>query len=135
MKISDELIDELFAADVYVFGVPMYNFGVPAGFKAYIDQIVRVGRTFVRNEGQPPFEGQLKGKRLFLAMSSGADYAVGTPFANYNFVVPYLKAIFGFLGVADVEFVAVTTNSGEEVLSRTEGEALKSIEQFVAAVS
>src|SRR5260221_8537960 len=43
--ISDELIDELIAADSYVFAVPMYNFSVPSHFKAYIDQVVRIGRT------------------------------------------------------------------------------------------
>ncbi len=119
LKISDELIDELFAADVYVFGIPMYNFGVPAGFKAYIDQIVRAGRTFT----VPDYQGLLKGKRMFVAMSAGQDYAVGTPFANYDYVVPYLKAVFGFLGVTNFSMVNVATNQGEELLAQTQTRA------------
>ncbi len=135
LKVSDELIDELFAADIYVFGVPMYNFGVPAGFKAYIDQIVQVNRTFRRTDGNPPYEGLLKGKRMFVAMSAGADYAIGTPFANYNYVVPHLRAVFGFLGVTDAEVFSVATNSGEETLTRTETQARATIEQLVGAAS
>jgi FMN-dependent NADH-azoreductase len=127
LKVSNELIDELFAADIYVFGIPMYNFSVPAGFKAYIDQIVRVGRTFTA----PDFQGLLKGKRIFIAMSSGADYAVGAPFANYNFVVPYLRAVFGFLGVTDINVVTLTTNAGPEVLAQSESKALETIGQLV----
>ena len=127
LKVSDELIDELIAADVYVFGVPMYNFGVPAGFKAYIDQIVRVGRTFT----VPDFRGLLTGKTLYLAMSAGQDYAVGTPFANYDYVLPYLRAVFGFIGVTDVQAVTVATNSGADVLSQSEAKALDQIAQLV----
>ncbi len=135
LKVSDELIDELFAADIYVFGIPMYNFGVPAGFKAYIDQVVQIGRTFNRTGGNPPFVGLLTGKRMFLAMSAGGDYAVGSPIANFDFVVPYLRAVFGFLGVTEAQVFSVATNSGEETLTRTETQARTTIDQIVAAAS
>ncbi len=131
LKISDELIDELFAADVYVFGIPMYNFGVPAGFKAYIDQIVRSGRTFT----VPDFQGLLKGKRMIVAMSAGQDYAVGTPFANYDYVVPYLKAVFAFLGVTDFSMVNVATNQGEELLAQTQTRASDLIAKLVGSAA
>jgi FMN-dependent NADH-azoreductase len=131
LRIGDELIDELIAADVYVFGIPMYNFGVPAGFKAYIDQIVRVGRTF----SMPGYQGLLKGKRMFVAMSAGAEYAVGAPFANYDFVLPYLRAVFGFIGVTDLTTIAVATNLGEEVLSQTEARAREMIDQIVRSAA
>jgi FMN-dependent NADH-azoreductase len=131
LRISDELIDELFAADVYVFGIPMYNFGVPAGFKAYIDQVVRSGRTFT----VPDFQGLLIGKRMFVAMSAGQDYAVGTPFANYDYVVPYLKAVFGFLGVADFSMVNVATNQGEELLAQTQTRASDLIAKLVGSAA
>jgi len=129
LRTSDELIDELFAADIYVFGVPMYNFGVPAGFKAYIDQIVRVGRTF----SVPNFEGLLKGKRMFLAMAAGQDYAVGAPMANYNYVLPYLQAVFGFLGVTDVTTIAVATGAGGEDLANSEVKARDRIADAVGS--
>ncbi len=65
LRTSDELIDELLAADVWVIGVPMYNFGVPSGFKAYIDQIVRVGRTFAfePEDAGEPYKPLVRGKR------------------------------------------------------------------------
>ncbi len=129
LRTSDELIDELFAADIYVFGVPMYNFGVPAGFKAYIDQIVRVGRTFT----VPNFEGLLKGKRMFLAMAAGQDYAVGTPMANYNYVLPYLQALFGFIGVTDVTTITVATGAGGEDLANSEAKARDRIAEAVGS--
>jgi FMN-dependent NADH-azoreductase len=130
LLVSDELIDELFAADVYVFGIPMYNFGVPAGFKAYIDQIVRAGRTFA----MPGYQGLLTNQRIFVAMSSGADYAVGAPFANYDFVLPYLRAVFGFMGVTDLTLIAVATNS-EEMLAKTEPRAHELIAQLVQSAA
>ena len=130
LKVSGELIDELMAADVYVFGIPMYNFGVPAGFKAYIDQIVRVGRTF----SVPDYRGLLAGKRLFLAMSAGQDYGVGTPLANNDFVLPNLKAVFGFIGVGDASTVAVATGS-EALLAQTQGRADAVIAQIVQSAA
>ena len=122
IKVSDELVDELLAADTLISGIPMYNFGVPAGFKAYIDQIVRVGRTFSR----PDFRGLAVGKKLIVAMSAGQEYAVGTPFADYNFVEPYLRAVFGFIGITDLEFLAVATHD-EANAARTFEAALPAI--------
>ena len=131
LKVSDELIEELFAADIYVFGIPMYNFGVPAGFKAYIDQVVRVGRTFT----VPGFEGLLKNKRIFLTMAAGQDYAVGSPMVNYDHVLPYLRSIFGFLGVTDITSIAVATSAGGEDLAQSETKARKLIGELVGSAS
>jgi FMN-dependent NADH-azoreductase len=86
---SDTLIDELLAADRYVFGVPMYNFNVPSTFKAYIDQIVRVNRTFAVNE--QGYQGLVQGKKLLIITSSGGSYRPGTPTAGYDFQVPFLQ--------------------------------------------
>ncbi len=129
LRPSEEMIAELFAADVYVFGVPMYNLGVTAGFKAYIDQVVRAGRTF----NPANLEGLLKGKRLFLAMAAGQDYAVGSPFANYNHVLPYLRAVFGFIGVTDFTPIAVATSAGGEDLANSETKAHALIAEVVGA--
>jgi len=104
LKISDELIDELFAADRYVLGIPMYNFSVPASFKAYIDQIVRVGRTFtVGPNGEEGLVG--KDKKLLIITARGGSYTAGTPSAAFDFQEPYLWAIFGFIGITDITFI------------------------------
>ncbi|WNZ26605.1 FMN-dependent NADH-azoreductase [Leptolyngbya sp. NK1-12] len=100
---SDELIDELLAADRYVFGVPMYNFTIPANFKAYIDQIVRAGRTFAVTESG--YQGLVEGKKALVITAEGGVYRPGTPAAEVNFHEPYLKTILGFMGITDVTFI------------------------------
>ncbi|GAX38312.1 FMN-dependent NADH-azoreductase [Nodularia sp. NIES-3585] len=104
IKISDELIDEFLAAERYVFGVPMYNFSVPSNFKAYIDQIVRVKRTFVVNE-QGGYEGLVTNKKMLVITARGGSYTQGTPAAQFDFQEPYIRAIFGLIGVTDITFI------------------------------
>jgi FMN-dependent NADH-azoreductase len=103
MKLSDTLIEELQRADEYVFGVPMYNFGVPAVLKLWIDQIARPGRTFSYADGSP--KGMLTGKKATFLVASGGAYDAGTMMASFNFVEPYLRTVFGFLGVTDSTFI------------------------------
>ena len=104
LQLSDELISELEAADEYVIGVPMHNFGIPSVLKLWIDQIVRSGRTF--SYGKEGAAGLLQNKKATFLMASGAVYRQGTPFAAMNFVEPYLRAVFGFLGVSALTFIA-----------------------------
>lgn len=117
LGVSDQLIDELLSAEHYVFGVPMYNFNVPSTFKSYIDQIVRVGRTF--NVGPAGYEGLVKGKKALVVTSSGGSFQAGTPYAAYNFQEPYLRAVFGFLGVTDVQFVVADGQSLGEAAAQS----------------
>lgn len=102
LALSDELTAELLSADEYVFGVPMWNFAVPGVFKLWIDQIARVGVTFAYVDGKP--QGMIGGKKAHFFIASGGDYSGASPFAAYNFVEPYLRAVFGFLGVVDQTF-------------------------------
>jgi len=99
VALDDALIAELQAADVVVLGVPMYNFGVPAQLKNWIDAISRAGVTFRYTEKGP--EGLLKGKKVYVALTRGGQYR-NTPSDTQ---VPYLKTIFTFLGLTDVQFV------------------------------
>jgi len=103
LALSSELIAELQQANEYVFGISMYNFGVPAAMKLWIDQIVRAGKTFTFENGAP--KGLLPNNKATFIVASGGDYQAGSPFAPMNFVEPYLKAIFGFLGVLDTKFI------------------------------
>ncbi|SDT90143.1 FMN-dependent NADH-azoreductase [Verrucomicrobium sp. GAS474] len=103
LAFSSELIAEIHAADRYVFGIPMYNLSIPAVFKAWIDQIVRVGRTF--GFGANGLEGLVKGKKVTIITASGSVFRAGTPYAAYNFQEPYLRGILGFIGITDVEFI------------------------------
>src|SRR6266850_4001414 len=99
VALDDALIAEIQAADVVVLGVPMYNFGVPAPLKNWIDAISRVGVTFRYTEKGP--EGLLKDKRVYVALTRGGKYR-NTPADTQ---VPYLKMVFTFLGLTDVVFV------------------------------
>lgn len=100
---SDRLIEELNVADEYVFGLPMHNFGIPAVLKLWLDQIIRVGKTFAIVNGAPV--GLLKNKQAQFLIAAGGTYDPGTPLASFNFVEPYLRAIFGFIGVSDTKFL------------------------------
>ncbi|MEU4414144.1 FMN-dependent NADH-azoreductase [Nocardia salmonicida] len=121
---SDRLVDELFASDVLVLGVPMYNFGVPAMLKAYIDQIVRIGRTFSFDpDAAAPYTPLTSGKRAFVIVGTGdAGYEMGGPLASMNHVEPYLRTALGFIGVDDVEFVYTGNDEfgGERLLRSLE---------------
>jgi FMN-dependent NADH-azoreductase len=100
LALSDELIAEIKSADVLVIGVPVYNFGVPAALKAWIDHVARVGVTFRYTENGP--EGLLTGKRAVVALSTG-----GTPVgSDIDFASGYMKHILGFMGIDDVEIIA-----------------------------
>lgn len=108
---SDMLVDELIAADLIVAGVPMYNFGPPAQFKAYIDNIVRVGRTFGFDRTRPgePYWPLLtdRGKRLVVLGSRG-DYGYDRRgrIARMNHVEPSIRTAFEYIGVTDFHSVA-----------------------------
>jgi FMN-dependent NADH-azoreductase len=100
IKVSDVLVDELLAADHIVIGTPMYNFSTPAILKAWIDHIVRIGRTFSAS-----YEGLAKGKKVTIIIASGSDYGPGAHLESYNVESSYLKQILGFIGITDVQFV------------------------------
>lgn len=114
LKTSDILVDELLAADRYVFAVPMHNFNVPSTFKAYIDQIVRVGRTFTMDG-----KGLVKAKKMLIITARGFSYQQESEWAPYDFQEPFLRAIFGFIGITDIRFInAEGMNLGKD--SRTQ---------------
>ena len=97
---SARALDEFLAADVIVLGVPMYNFGIPSQLKAWIDRIAVAGKTF-RYTAEGP-QGLASGKKVIVAGSYGGFHpAEGTS----NFIEPYLRFVFGFMGITDIEFI------------------------------
>lgn len=97
---SEELVAEVKAADHIVIATPIWNFGVPAALKAWVDQIARAGVTFKYSEAGPV--GLLEGKRATIVISSGGTEAGSA----IDFATPYLKHVLGFIGVHDVDVVA-----------------------------
>jgi len=110
---SDALVAELKAADVLVIGVPIYNFGIPAKLKAWIDMVARARLTFRYTENGPV--GLLEGKRAYLAVASGGT-VVGS---ELDFATGYLCHVLGFLGIDDVHIVAA-----DRLMARGEEEAV-----------
>jgi FMN-dependent NADH-azoreductase len=101
---SDKLVDELLAADVIVLGVPMWNLGIPASLKAWIDLVVRAGRTFTYT-GEGVSSLLPAGKKVYVISARGGAYPAGTPAKAFDQQEPYLRSILGFLGLTDVEFI------------------------------
>ncbi len=116
LLLSDTLIAELEQADEYVIGSPMHNFGVPSVLKLWIDQICRAGRTFSYADGTA--KGLLIGKKATFIIATGGVYDAQTQMASFNFVEPYLRSVFGLLGVKDATFLTtggtIALNSGQD---------------------
>ncbi len=104
LRVSDELIAELLAADHILIGTPMYNFTVPANLKAWIDMVVR---PKVTHSGPPDRKGLVEGKRCSIIIASGGNYEEGLPSAASDYESGYLKRILRFIGITDVEVVLV----------------------------
>lgn len=122
LAVSDSLVAELRDADVIVIGVPIYNFGVPAALKAWIDMIARARLTFRYTHNGP--EGLLNDKKAYLVVTSGG-VAVDS---LTDFATPYLRQVLGFVGIDDVEVVNVEriNQRGDEAIhaARRQIEAL-----------
>ena len=103
-KQIEENIDEFLAADIYLLTVPMWNFSIPYVLKYYIDAIVQPGYLFQYNEYGVP-EGLVKGKKMVCVTSRGGDYSPGTALTSLDFVEPYLRTIFNFIGITDIHFI------------------------------
>lgn len=111
IAVSDELIEELFAADEIVIGAPMFNFGVTAGLKAWIDQIVRVGRTIA----YPTYTGLLTNRKVTIIATRGLpNLGPGEPMESSDAQAPYLKQILGFIGLTDVNVIYAGNLTGPE---------------------
>lgn len=123
LALSDALVAEVQAADTLVIGLPIYNFGVPAALKAWIDQIARAGVTFRYTENGP--KGLLEGKRAIIAVASGGTEAG----SEIDFATGYLRHILGFIGITDVTMV-----TADRLMGGAEA-VLKNAEDQVAALA
>jgi len=119
-SLSDALTAELLASDVLIIATPMWNFGIPSALKAWIDLVVRPGRTFA-------YAGQ--GKRAYVLAASGGVFREGA-WAGWDFVAPYLHRILGFIGIADVETIRIEGMTIPYLAEQAIPNALESIDQL-----
>jgi FMN-dependent NADH-azoreductase len=99
VKHSDDAIQDILDSDIIVIGAPMYNFTIHSALKAWLDHVVRAGVTFKYDENGA--EGLIKGKKVYIAETSGAVYTEG-PMQSFDFIAPYLKTILGHIGLTDI---------------------------------
>jgi FMN-dependent NADH-azoreductase len=130
LSVSESLIEELLAADTIVIGAPMYNLTVSAPLKAWIDQIVRIGRTVLYGPNGP--DGVLKGKKVIVLTSRGGAFRPGTPTAQYDHQEPYLRHILGFIGLTDVTFIHAENQKPGDLAEPSRAAAITQI-QLAAA--
>jgi FMN-dependent NADH-azoreductase len=125
LRLSDALIDELESANDLLIGMPLYNFGVPSAFKAWIDHVTRAGKTF--KAGPRGVEGQLRNiERCWIVAARGGQYQ-GTPRENQ---VPYLTTMLGFLGIVAPQFVFAEAMLRPDVRDASFDDARRVIEQI-----
>ena len=101
LRLSDELVAELLAADHLVIATPVYNYNVPAALKAWIDHVVRKGLT-LGTDGK----GLVTGRKATVLLASGGVYTEGSPIRDRDIAGQYLRLILGVLGITEVTFVA-----------------------------
>ena len=131
LALSNTLIDELLEADLWLCGIPMYNYSIPANFKAYIDQVVRVRRTFIVNEAGD-FEGLVHHKKAVVITARSGVFSEGD-FADADFQAPFLKEVFGLIGVTDIAFIhAENLAGGSEARQQSIDEAHWQIQTLIA---
>jgi len=128
--ISEKLVSQFLAADVIVVGAPMYNFTVPTQLKAWIDRVAQAGRTFTYTEKGP--KGLAAGKTVIVASTRGGMYSTNPALAALDHQESYLKTVFGFFGITDVQFVrAEGVAMGEEAKVKALGAADVAIKALV----
>lgn len=109
--LQDTLVDELLAADAYLFAVPMYNWAAPSTFKAWLDQVLIMGRTF----GQSPSDSPIAGRPATLISSKGGGYSPGSPRESWDFVDPYLTKVLDEALGLDLRVISAELTLAEKV--------------------
>lgn len=131
LHFSNGLIKELKEHDIYVIGTPMYNWSIPSGLKAYIDQVMRINETWKSRSGKPDgdYVGLLENKKLFILSSRGdTGYGENEKNAHMNFQTTYLRFIFGIMGVKDVTTISLDNEEfGGEIFERSKHEIFQAI--------
>lgn len=104
LALGAAVLDEFLRADVIVIGVAFYNFGIASQLKAWIDRIAIPGKTFRYTENGP--EGLAGGKRVIVTVTRGGFYGAGSPAASFEHAESYLRSVFAFAGISDIEVIA-----------------------------
>jgi len=130
LEFSDAIIAEVQAADFIVIGDPMHNFAISARLKAWLDQLVRAGKTFSYDTSG--IKGLLSGKKVYVVTSRGGAYTPGTPLAELDFQEPYLRRVLGFIGLMDLTFIHAENQGRADLAAAGKAAAIEKIEAALA---
>lgn len=125
--LSDTLVAELLASNCLVIATPLWNFGIPAALKAWIDLVVRAGKTF--NYTAEGITGIAQGKRAYVLVASGGVFSEG-PWAEWDGAVPYLRRILGFIGITEVEVIRLEGLNIPDLAGQAIPKAMAQIDQL-----
>lgn len=134
---SDLLVNELIDADIVVIGTPLYNFGMPAALKAWIDQVIRIGRTVAFDESNPlapptPMLTDRKRHAVILTARGGIGFGPGGEMSHMNHLEPNLATALGFIGITQLHYIAIEgQEAGGELLANSVTEATGKVEALV----
>lgn len=134
---SDELTGELIAADILVIGTPLYNFGMPAALKAWIDQVVRMGRTVDVDESNPldPYVAKLADRprhAVILTARGGVGFNPGGEMAHMNHLEPNLATALEFIGITRFHYIAIEGQEvGGQLLAESVADAMQQVDTLV----
>ncbi len=132
LELSDALVDEFLAANRCLYSVPMYNFGIPSSFKAYIDNPVRFGRTFTSDHGC--YQGLAKEKKVLFITTRGVEYGSNSPYHGWDTQEPGPRYAFQFMGVSDISFIhACGLDLGEESRRSSIDKAKGEVKSFLSS--
>lgn len=130
LAMGSALLEEFLAADIVVIGVGFYNFGISSQLKAWVDRIAVAGKTFRYTATGP--EGLAGGKRVIVAISRGGFYGPGKPAAAFEHGESYLRGVFAFMGIPNIEVVAA---EGVAVSPDQRQAAIAQAEQQIAGMA
>ena len=130
LRVSDELVAELLAADHIAISTPVYNYNIPANLKSYVDHIVRKGLTLGMTG-----EGLVHGKRCTILMASGGVYTEGSPIRDRDIATMYLRLILKVIGIEDVTLVAAGGSKAVDLGEKSRAEFLQTFEPAVTSAA
>ena len=137
---SDQLVDELIAADVLVIGTPLYNFSMPAALKAWVDQVVRLGRTVEVDESKPidpyvPLLAERPRHAVILTARGGVGFGAGGEMAHMNHLESSLATALEFIGITRIHQIAIEGQEvGGELLADSVAQAQRQVDALVTAL-
>jgi FMN-dependent NADH-azoreductase len=131
--VSDEVVEELFAADTIILATGFINFNISSTLKSWVDHVARSGKTFAYGENGP--KGLVTGKKVYIVLASGGIYSEGAA-VQMDHAIPYLRSVLGFVGMTDVDVIRIEgVGMGADAVTAALAKATAKVDAVVAATA